>query len=150
MSDKLYADIVLYLAAHRSLTLAYTDASGVGACGLWYAHDEHLNLYFLTSPTTRHGKALRNSGEVAFTIHKDDQEWTAITGLQGSGRCDMLTEAQSQMAWRVYSTRFPFVREQFADIDAALRVAKLWQIAPTWLRLIDNAKAFGYKRELTL
>lgn len=43
-------------------------------------------LYFVTSGTTRHGRALAEPGaRVAFTAQRDGQEWSGLTGLQGRG-----------------------------------------------------------------
>ncbi len=138
------------LAQHNALTLAYVDEAGVGACGLWYAADENFVCYFLSSPTTRHGRALARGGRVAFTIHKDEQDWQAIRGVQGEGWCSPVPAADAAEPWRLYVQRFPFVAQQFPDLDAALRKAWLWHIEPSWLRLIDNARGFGHKREIML
>ena len=146
MSEKLHAELNVFLSHHRAVTLAYNDADGVGACGLWYVYDDDINLYFLTSPVTRHGRALLNGGDVAFTIHRDEQDWHAIQGLQGKGRCGPLPPAQTPRIWRLYVQRYPFVLQQFKDIDAALKNTLFWVIKPTWMRLIDNTKGFGYKQ----
>lgn len=139
-----------FLARHHALSLAYADEAGVGACGLWFAADADLTCYFLSSPDTRHGRALRNGGPVAFTIHKDEQDWRAICGVQGQGWCAPLPAADAANPWRLYLGRFPFVAQQFPDLEAALKKAWLWRITPTWLRLIDNARGFGHKREIIL
>jgi uncharacterized protein YhbP (UPF0306 family) len=146
MSEKLHAELKVFLSHHRSVTLAYNDADGIGACGLWYVFDDDLNLYYLSSPVTRHGRALLNGGDVAFTIHRDEQDWHAIQGLQGKGRCGPLPPAQTPRIWRLYVQRYPFVLQQFKDIDAALKNTLFWQLKPTWMRLIDNTKGFGYKQ----
>jgi uncharacterized protein YhbP (UPF0306 family) len=150
MSDELRADLRAFFARHNALTLAYTDADGVGACGLWFAADEALNCYYLSSVNTRHGRALVNGGKVSFAIHKDEQDWRAIQGVQGEGRCEPVVASNSDHAWRVYTQRFPFVLKQFSDLDAALQTARLWQITPAWLRLIDNTQGFGHKQEIHL
>ncbi|MCS6848980.1 MAG: pyridoxamine 5'-phosphate oxidase family protein [Anaerolineae bacterium] len=139
-----------FLAQHNALTLAYTDEAGVGACGLWFAADDDLACYFLSSPETRHGRALRDGGAVAFAIHKDDQDWRAIRGVQGRGWCSPVPAADAAGPWRVYLQRFPFVAQQFPDLEAALRTAWLWRITPAWLRLIDNTRGFGHKQEIML
>jgi hypothetical protein len=144
------AEIGTFLAQHNALTLAYADGDGVGACGLWFAADEALNCYFLSSANTRHGRALAHGGQVSFAIHKDEQDWRAIQGVQGRGWCAPLSGIQAQSAWQVYARRFPFVLQQFPDIESALKAVLMWQIAPSWLRLIDNAKGFGHKQEIHL
>lgn len=137
-----------FLAQHNALTLAYTDEAGVGACGLWFVADDALRCYFLSSPDTRHGRALRNGGSVAFAVHKDEQDWRAIRGVQGRGWCSPVPPADVADPWQLYLQRFPFVAQQFPDLEAALQAAWLWRITPAWLRLIDNTRGFGHKREI--
>ncbi|MGW7576792.1 hypothetical protein [Streptomyces sp. NPDC054765] len=104
-------------------------------------------LYFVTAATTRHGRALAEPGaRVAFTAQRDGQEWSALTGLQGRGRCRTLTGAERAAGWRVYLERFPFVAAS-DRLRAALERTVLWELRPDWLRLIDNGQGFGHKEE---
>ncbi|MEU8787349.1 hypothetical protein [Streptomyces sp. NPDC048637] len=104
-------------------------------------------LYFVTATTTRHGRALVEPGaRVAFTAQRDGQEWSALTGLQGRGRCRPLTGAERAAGWQVYVERFPFVAAS-DRLRAALERTTLWELRPDWLRLIDNGQGFGHKEE---
>lgn len=104
-------------------------------------------LYFVTSGTTRHGRALAEPGaRVAFTAQRDGQEWSGLTGLQGRGRCRPLAGAERAAGWRVYLERFPFVAASDRLRDALERTT-LWELRPDWLRLIDNGQGFGHKEE---
>lgn len=150
MMEGLAVEIGALLAAHNSLTLAYADADGPGACGLWFAADDALALYFLSSPSTRHGLAMREGADVAFAVHKDDQDWRAIRGVQGRGHCAPVRGPDAERGWRAYAGKFPFVTRQFADLEAALASAWLWRIVPRWMRVIDNARGFGNRREIML
>lgn len=141
------SDVRAFLSRHNVVTLAYQDSLGIGACAVWFAVDERLHLHFLSSPATRHGQALAAGGQVAFTVQKDEQDWRAIQGVQGIGRCAPTPQHTIDSAWQVYARRFPFVTRQFPDLQAALGLATLWRIVPTWIRLIDNTKGFGHKEE---
>lgn len=144
------SDVQAFLSRHHVVTLAYQDSMGIGACAVWFAVDEHLHLHFLSSPASRHGQALAAGGQVAFTVQKDEQDWRAIQGVQGIGRCAPTPQRAIDGAWQVYTRRFPFVTRQFPDLQAALGSATLWRIIPTWIRLIDNTKGFGHKEERVL
>ena len=48
-----------------------------------------------------------------------------------------------EAAWAAYVRKFPFVAELRALIDASWLLA----LRPTWIRLIDNRRGFGFKRE---
>ncbi|MEU6332727.1 pyridoxamine 5'-phosphate oxidase family protein [Streptomyces sp. NPDC047049] len=147
------------LAAHTTMTLAYADEDGPGACAVLYATDPESGgetggaggagpvLYFVTATTTRHGRALAAPGAcAAFTAQRDGQEWSGLTGLQGRGGCRPLTGAERAAGWRVYLARFPFVAESERLRDALERTT-LWELRPDWLRLIDNGQGFGHKEE---
>ncbi|MFG2225945.1 pyridoxamine 5'-phosphate oxidase [Streptomyces sp. NPDC048644] len=143
-------EILRALAGHTTLTLAYGDADGPQACAVLYAAGGDAAgpvAYFVTSGTTRHGRALRQPGaRVAFTAQRDGQEWTALTGLQGRGRCRVLAGDERAAGWAAYTGRFPFVAAD-ERLRAALERTELWELRPDWLRLIDNGRGFGHKEE---
>lgn len=147
------------LAAHTTMTLAYTDEDGPQACAVLYAAgaaDAGADggvpgagpvLYFVTATGTRHGRALAGSGgRAAFTAQQDGQEWSGLTGLQGRGRCRVLAGAERAAGWQVYLARFPFVAGS-ERLRGALERTSLWELSPDWLRLIDNGQGFGHKEE---
>lgn len=150
MDETLSQRLYTFLLSHNVLTLAYHDGTTPGACALWFAADRELQFFFLSSLNTRHGRALAEGSTVAFTIHKDEQDWRTIQGVQGRGYCSLVPAKEHKRAWQSYTDRFPFIKQQFSAISAALSRTSLWSIRPTWLRLIDNSVAFGHKEELLL
>ncbi|MGK5731299.1 pyridoxamine 5'-phosphate oxidase family protein [Streptomyces sp. URMC 124] len=140
------------LDAHSTLTLAYADEDGPQACAVLYALAEpppagdDTALLFVTSATTRHGRALAADARVAFTAQRDGQVWTALTGIQGRGACRRLEGAEREAAWRAYSERFPYV-DHNDRLRQAMERTDLWELRPDWLRLIDNGQGFGHKTE---
>jgi uncharacterized protein YhbP (UPF0306 family) len=147
---RLRQEIYAFIARHNVMTLAYQDIDGVGACAVWFATTEDLTCYFLSAMTTRHGAALRGGAEIAFTVHKDEQNWRTIQGVQGRGYCQPIAPEHRETAWQAYSTRFPFVIQPLGALAAALAAVTLWSVTPHWLRLIDNSKGFGHKEELVI
>ncbi|KUL53067.1 pyridoxamine 5'-phosphate oxidase [Streptomyces sp. NRRL F-4489] len=143
--------IVRALAGHTTVTLAYADQDGPQACAVLYAAGRAADgapaLYFVTAASTRHGRALAEPGaRVAFTVQRDGQEWSGLTGIQGRGTCRTLHGAERDAGWRTYTACFPFVTED-ERLRAALERTALWELRPDWLRLIDNAQGFGHKEE---
>ncbi|MFI5529378.1 pyridoxamine 5'-phosphate oxidase family protein [Kitasatospora sp. NPDC051853] len=134
------------LAAHTTVTLAYTDADGPQACAVLYAPTDRATLLFVSSPTTRHGRAL-DGARTAFTVQADHQDWRTITGLQGHGTCRLLNAPDARAtAWATYTARFTFLADDPALTTALARTA-LWELTPTDLRLIDNSKGFGHHQQ---
>ncbi|MFF4160488.1 pyridoxamine 5'-phosphate oxidase [Streptomyces sp. NPDC001678] len=153
------AEIGEALDAHTTLTLAYVDEDGPQACAVLYALSAPYavepgesvpslpTLLFVTSTTTRHGRALlAGDGRVAFTAQRDGQDWTSLTGVQGRGTCRLLEGADREAAWHAYSTRFPYV-ERTDRLRQAMERTGLWELRPDWLRLVDNGRGFGHKTE---
>lgn len=151
------------LDAHTTLTLAYGDDDGPQACAVLYVvrnpppyepgspgedrGEDEISLVFVTSTTTRHGRALASgNARVAFTAQRDGQEWTALTGVQGRGSCRLLAGAERAAAWDAYRTRFPYV-ERSERLRQAMDRAELWELRPDWLRLVDNGRGFGHRTE---
>ncbi|QZL03272.1 pyridoxamine 5'-phosphate oxidase family protein [Streptomyces sp. BHT-5-2] len=139
------------LDGHTTVTLAYVDEDGPQACAVLYAAATAAEgapvLYFVTAASTRHGQALGKPGaRVAFTVQRDGQEWSGLTGIQGRGGCRPLSGDARAAGWRFYTARFPFV-EADERLRAALERTALWELRPDWLRLIDNAQGFGHKEE---
>ncbi|KNB52045.1 pyridoxamine 5'-phosphate oxidase [Streptomyces caatingaensis] len=145
------------LDAHSTLTLAYVDADGPQACAVFYAVFCPVTeasgatgapaLVFVTSPTTRHGRALLPGDvPVAFTAQRDGQEWTGLTGVQGRGLCRRLAGAERAAALEAYRERFPYV-EHDERLRQAMERADLWELRPRWLRLVDNGRGFGHRTE---
>jgi len=142
------AAIHAFLAAHSTLTLATVSAGGQPvATDLFFAGDAGLNLYWLSSPTSRHSLNLGRNPKAAVTIHNETWTWTAIAGVQMEGEVVMLPSGTERAAaWELYQARFPFV----AEFEAEVTRSALYKFIPRWARLIDNAQGFGHKLELSL
>ncbi|MEU5995880.1 pyridoxamine 5'-phosphate oxidase family protein [Spirillospora sp. NPDC047418] len=137
------------LAACTVLNLAYTDEDGPQAGAVFFAPAPDGSLVFVSSRSTRHGRALAadpGGVRVAFTVQGDDQDWRTLRGVQGRGVCHRLTGTGLDAARAAYAARFPFVADG-GELARALASADHWCVRPTWLRLIDNAQGFGHKTE---
>ncbi len=148
-----------FLDAHSTMTLATVGPQGEPqAAAVFYAADERLNLYFLSSPTSRHSQNLLRDARVAATIHADGQAWQAIRGVQIEGAVELVEEVTTlAQAARTYAGRFDFVRGLLDDGDDGPVVlrgpvanSRFYVLRPAWIRLIDNTLGFGHKKEWTL
>jgi uncharacterized protein YhbP (UPF0306 family) len=140
------------------MTLATVGPTGEPqAAAVFYAADEQLNLYFLSSPRSRHSENLAREPRIAATIHADKQSWQTIQGVQIEGTAHIVRDTrQIASAIKVYASRFDFLQEPLAGSGptspAALRGpvanSRFYVLNPTWIRLIDNQLGFGHKEEL--
>ena len=148
-----------FLAQHNTMTLATVDDAGAPqTAAVFYAADDALGLFFLSSPNSRHSRALARQPRVAASIQADNQAWQTIQGLQIEGAARLVDGvAETAHAVRIYSSRFEFLRGLVDGVDggpAALRgplvSSRFYVLRPAWIRLIDNTQGFGFKEELVL
>jgi hypothetical protein len=153
-ADDVQARIAAFLAGHTTLTLATVGPDGApAAAAVFYAHDDALNLYFLTEERTQHGQGLLANPQVAGTVQDDGQDWRAIRGVQVAGRAAPVTGGELAHAAIVYSRKYAFVAGLLAGssgpgvLVGPLAKARFWVLRPAWFRLIDNTVRFGFKEE---
>lgn len=144
MAGALLDRIKGYLKAHRVLTLATVDEGGPWGASLFYASDEALNLYVLSDPATRHGRALADGARVAGTVHGETKDWTTIQGIQLWGTAGEVKAAEEVFAR--YTEKFPFA----AALIRGDGPHRFYQITPAWIRLIDNSRGLGFKEEISV
>ena len=133
-----------YLEAHHVLTLATVDEGGPWAVSLFYASDGAMNLYVLSDPATRHGRAMAHGARVAVTVYDETREWTSIRGIQLWGTAEEVTAAERVFAR--YTEKFPFARALIPSEGPH----RFYGITPRWIRLIDSSQGLGFKEELWL
>ncbi len=104
-----------------------------------------LRLYFLSDPGSLHGRHLAAIPQAAAAIYPAAPEgWQNIRGLQMHGVVQRLETGPAwEKAWQCYQAKFPFV----AMLKQVVAINALYALTPTWLRLVDNARGFGFKRE---
>lgn len=145
---ELRAELHRHLSNGHVLTLACHDAQGCWASPVFYAH-EGLDLYFLSSPRSRHILSLGFDHRCAGAIHAPARRWQEIVGLQLAGVVTPLEGAAAQHARQAYETRFPFVTEDGGPghgLAAALRQAGCYRLRVDEAVLIDNTRGLGERR----
>ncbi len=158
MNDANLAAVRRMLEAHNTITLATCAAGRPWAASLFFASDKRLNLFFVSDHRTRHARDIEASPSAFATVNADTDRWTDVKGLQIEGHVSVLTGLDRVKALRRYLAKFPDVRALFEapgsdderTIAERLKAANLYRLAPTWIRLIDNSRWFGYKAEFDL
>ena len=165
---KLRLRIQELLQASNVLTLATLNASDGSpviqpvvlqpwAADLFFASDQTLSLYFISSPDSQHSQNLEGQDEVAVTVRGDSSDWFSIRGLQISGHAAAIAEQQRPAVLELYLNKFSALKaiyQQPASADEEkirLRLidSRFYCIKPHWVRLIDNGQGFAAKQELT-
>ena len=139
--------VLAYLQKHQVLTLATSGDDGPWAAALFYA-SERYDLYFLSSPTTRHSRHIAADGRVAATIQEDYSDWRAIQGIQLEGEATMLAGEEAEAARTIYGMKFPFIAGDDPAIQKALARVQWYRLRPVHLFFIDNQRGFGRRAQL--
>ncbi len=84
-------------------SLATSDEVGVWAANVYFSYDEKFNIYFISSASTRHMKAIKSNPKVALAIFKPQSAIDAYQiGLQIEGTAAIVPDNDIE---GVYATR---------------------------------------------
>jgi uncharacterized protein YhbP (UPF0306 family) len=144
------------LAERYVLALATNGPEGLWVASVYFAGDL-AELYFLSSPNSRHGRNLAANRIVAAAINEDEHDWRAIRGIQLEGECQPVrAPADYLRAWRAYLTKFPFVRELFrrdrrgeGSMAGKLLRTQMYRLQVQRLFYLDNRRGFGQRVEVS-
>ncbi|UVW36191.1 pyridoxamine 5'-phosphate oxidase family protein [SAR92 clade bacterium H455] len=150
------APLKAFLQAESVLTLSVNDDQGPWTAPVLYVADEDLNLYFLSSSSTRHIASLPEDNRIAASIYSDYKgDWLGICGVQMEAHISQVDETDRAAAAARYFQRFPEVKalidnpanEQEQRIGAAFGKSHFFRVTPTCVRFINNADGFSSRNE---
>ncbi len=158
MTDEVRAAIGRMLEGHNTLTLATCHEGAPWSAAVFYASDAGFNLYFVSDRRTRHAREMLANPQVALAINADVDGWNDVRGLQIEGSAAPVEGIARAKAVALYLGKFASVKALFEaprskdeeTIATRLKSTDFWCVTPTFIRLIDNAQGFGFKRELRL
>ena len=153
MKEKKLEEVILeYLKEHNAMSLATASNGRPHAASVFYVNDG-FDLYFMSSPSSRHGKNFANNDRVSVTINEDYCRWADIKGLQLEGKVEMVGGLldNGEIA-TAFVSKFPDARDFFknpgdmADLIAD-KVAKVrfYKFRVAKICYIDNSLGFGHK-----
>jgi hypothetical protein len=152
MPGGLRARVQGYLREHHVMTLASHGDDGVWAAAVFYANDG-FEIYFLSSPGSRHCQNLARNPRASAAIHEDYADWKKIKGIQMEGIASVLAGEEAEQARRLYGAKFPIVgnlEQAPALIVEALAKVRWYKLVPDRLYFIDNSAGFGHRDEIDL
>ncbi len=135
MAEELKRQVLDYLQAHNTMTLATCAGNVPWAATVFYASEE-LNLYFFSAPDSRHCANLAANAKVAVTVQEDYRDWREIKGVQLEGNValvDSLLEKAKALA--VYARKYPDAIKLFSDpssgvLHRAFLKVKFYRVTP--------------------
>jgi len=149
--------ILDYLKAHNTVSLATEKDGRPHAATVFYA-SIGLQLYFLSSPTSRHSENLSLNPRVSATINEDYSDWLAIKGIQMEGRVESVGGiVENGRIAKAYVKKFPGVadflfspRKLGQAIASKVAKVRFYRLVPAKIYFINNEIGFGQREELIL
>jgi len=132
-------EITKLMKARNIMTLA-THSKDIWACTVYYGIDEDLNLYFVSPPTAKHSKHIKEIGEVAFAIFDSDQpvKTKSKQGVYGQGICTPLTNIKDVTKGLKHwndSHNLKVDTIPLKNIVEKITKSKVYRITPTRLKM---------------
>jgi uncharacterized protein YhbP (UPF0306 family) len=125
------------------LSLATADAAGLPHANMaFFALGPEFDLFFVSEPSTRHGRNAAARADASAAIWLPPPEFgEGLRGMQVAGECRAVVGAEGEAAFEAYRERFPSfggdpaLRAAYLDGTAA---ASLYRLRVSWLRLVDE------------
>ena len=150
--------ILGYLESHHTLSLATVGDGGLPhAASLFYVN-RGLDIFFVSSPASRHGLNLTLNAHVSVTIAEDYDRWRLIKGIQLEGKVKTVGGIweNSRLALS-FVKKFPDVADFFSapqmlgeKVFSKVEGVKFYELLPSRIYFIDNERGFGYREELLM
>jgi uncharacterized protein len=126
------------------MSLGTSDKNGPWVADVIYIHDEALNIYWMSSPATRHSGAIETAGKAAGSITVTAKSKEDNFGIQFEGAAHKIDGKRHDLAIKHFAKRG---RPAPNESDDILHGASWYAIKPSKIYLIDENN-FGFKRQL--
>jgi uncharacterized protein YhbP (UPF0306 family) len=136
------------LESISTMTLATTDLLGnPHAASVYFVSvdiEGGWQFYFFSDENSQHSHHVAQNPKTAAAIYPECQGWSDIKGLQLLGETRLVeSKVEWNFAWAHYQDKFPFVR----SMKTVVAQNRMYVFIPNWIRLLDNSRGFGYKKE---
>ncbi|OIR23644.1 MAG: hypothetical protein BEU00_00180 [Marine Group III euryarchaeote CG-Epi3] len=132
-----------FIQKHNTLTLATERNHDVFAAAVFYVPVNNCkSLLFVSNPKSDHITNLEYNSKCAVTIQENNLNWEKIKGIQIKGE---VVNAKEEY-WKSYLNVFDYISSN-KTLKKAMEKVTLYELKINWVRLIDNSKGFGNKKE---
>lgn len=155
---KLREIILSYLESHHTLSLATVGDDGLPHAATLFYVNRGFDIFFVTSPASRHGLNLTQHAQVSVTIDEDYASWRLIKGIQMGGKVKPVGGIWENGRLALsFVKKFPDVADFFSapqrlgeKIFSKVEGVKFYELLPSRIYFIDNERGFGHREELLL
>ncbi len=149
--------VLEYMASHNTISLA-TERDQIPHAATVFYVNEGFDIFYLSSPTSRHSQNLARNPKVAGTINEDYHDWLTIKGIQLHGTVEQVGSIMENLNLaKLYIKKFPTVADFLLAPHKLGRVVmekvakvKFYRLKPWRIYFINNEVGFGHREELIL
>jgi len=150
--------ILGYLESHHTLSLATLGDDGLPHAATLFYVNRGLNIYFVSSPASRHGLNFMHNAHASATINEDYSSWRIIKGIQLEGTVKAVGGIWENGRLALsFVKKFPDVADFFSapqklgeKIFSKVEGVRFYELIPSRIYFIDNEQGFGHRDELLL
>ena len=150
--------ILNYLEGHHTLSLATAGDDGLPHAATLFYVNRGLEIFFVSSPSSRHGLNLKHNSQVSVTIDEDYDRWRLIKGIQMEGLVKTVGGIWENGRLALsFVKKFPDVADFFSapqklgeKIFSKVEGVGFYELNPSRIYFIDNERGFGHREELLL
>lgn len=136
-------DVIDFLGLHKLMTVA-TYGNHPWIASVFYSFDNDLNLYFLSSPATIHGRQMGKNKMVAAAIADSHQKPSDVKrGLQIYGYVERVSQAYKiRHALRLWKDFLNVNRPDISleNMKKGLYKGRMYRLTPKKIKLFDQDK----------
>lgn len=128
-----------YLNEARLMQVSTAKDNQPWTCSVYFAYDNDLNLYWISTPQRRHSQEIRENEKVAGVIVVPHTPGDKVRGIQFQGVAELLTNSEKiQHAMDTYATRMGMKEERKQKIIQGKDNHVPYRIKPTTFVLFDE------------
>jgi len=130
------------LEKNTLLALSTFADNEIWTCTLFYSYDKDLNMYFVSSPDTRHCQMMSKNNHVSGTIYPPAAVWgTDIQGIQFEALAERVPVPLVPIHGFRYLKRFPVAKKFISSPELLLsdKISdRLYRLTPLLIQLYDE------------
>lgn len=129
-----------YLKEAKLMQVATSKDNHPWVCSVYFAYDSSLNLYWISLPSTRHSKEIKNNNRVAGTIVLQHTPGDDVRGLQFEGTAkEIVNKKEIKLAMQYYAKRYKMPEKRVNAIVDNKDGHMCYVIKPILFVLFDEA-----------
>lgn len=128
-----------YLPRVEVMQLATAHNGQPWACTVHFVSDDHLNLYWLSTPERRHSREISQNPHIAAAMAVQSERHVPAIGVQVEGDAAVIEDAtELKRVMDLYATKHNSDPQWVDDVVAGVNLHKLYCLRPRLYVLFDK------------